>query len=77
MALLVSNSQEMRNALERKRINIGGILESDDFILIQGNTTFSFTEKNLDRVVYAMRQDGERIKDMRQNCTIGDIVSLL
>lgn len=77
MAILAINSQEMRNALERKGINIGGISEFDDLILINGNSSFSFNEKNLDRAVYAMRQDGERIKDMRQNCTIGDIVDLL
>ena len=65
MAILVMNSQEVRNALERKGINIEGISEFDDLILINGNSSFSFNERNLDRVVYAMRQDGERIKDMR------------
>lgn len=77
MAILAMNSQEVRNALERKGINIEGISEFDDLILINGNSSFSFKEKSLDRVVYAMRQDGERIKDMRTQCTIGDIVDLL
>lgn len=77
MVIVTMNTEEVRNALERKKISGVPKLEDDDYIVIQEDICFSVSEKYIDRAVGALRQDGEKIIKDFTHSKISDIVELL
>ena len=77
MVIFTKNSQEMLNALERKGLKQGTLLESDEYLVINQDQFFSLPYTAVERAARTFRQDGEVVRDLSKDCCIGDVVDLL
>jgi hypothetical protein len=77
MVIVTKNTQEVRNAIIRKNVNVSKVNKKDEYILIKPGEAFSVCDLEIDRALQALMADRERIKDMRYGYTIGDLVDNL
>ena len=77
MVIFTNNTQEVRNALERKGLKCGSFCPNDEILIIHQDQHYSIPYYLVEKAARVFREEGEVIRDMTKNCCIGDIVDLL